>query len=337
MSNIAGSVTLDGVTSSSNSLTSDQIRERLDVTASTETPAPETSTPDLPDAPASDAPPVETPTPEAKPAARKDPTKDPKTRIDKATFEREEARREAARERSERERVQKEFDDFRAQNTPKPQTTAPVKPAGEAEPTLDQFSDQADPYAAYLRAMARYDLKQELATREQAALEARTKYQQEQTAKHREQAEFTRMQGFGQKLSQAFATNPDLEAQMAASNIEITRPMADAIIESDAPHALIAHLLAHPEMVDEIVALPPLKQFRALARLDAQLESPASSGASGGPVSKPKTAAEPPISPIGGSTATPAGGPPDPKTCTQEQWNEYWDKQERDSRRAGRR
>ncbi len=125
---------------------------------------------------------------------------------------------------------------------------------------------------------------------------------------------------------------------MAASQIEITRPMADAIIESDAPQTLIAHLLAHPDEVDRIAALEsPLKQFRALARLDAQLEPPATAGASGAPVSKPKTAAQPPISPVGGSTAIPSGGEPDPKTCTQEEWDAYWNKIERDARAGGRR
>jgi len=133
------------------------------------------------------------------------------------------------------------------------------------------------------------------------------------------------------------AANPDLEAQMAASNIEITRPMADAIIESDTPHTLIAHLLANPAEVDRIVALSPLQQFRALARLDAQLETPASSGASGSPVSKPKTAAQPPISPVSGSHPAPTGGAPDPATCSQEEWDAYYNAQEKEARKSGRR
>lgn len=329
---ITGSATHEGVTFSSNTLSDEQIRESLGTASS------DTVTADVPkvETPATtDIPPVEAKTESTK--KKYDATKDPEVRIGKATAERERAR-EAERLATERaDRIQREYDDFRAQSTKPAEPAHTSQPAtATAEPKLEDFSDAPDPYAAYVRALAKFDREQDWATREKQQLEARTKFQQEQTAKQREQAEQTRIAAFGTKLQQALAADPALEQVMADSDIEITRPMADAIIESDAPEKLIAHLHANRDEVTRILGLSPLQQFRALARLDAQLESPAASGQSGIPAQK-KTAAQPPISPVSGSVASPATGPPDPKTCTQEEWNTYWNTHEQAQRTGARR
>lgn len=328
-----GSATLDGITSTSNTLSDDQIRERLGASEPADTAVADTPAAETP------APPVDEPPAKEPKAKRYDATKDPEVRIGKATAERERAREEAARERERGDRLQREIDEYRAKSE-KPAHQAPTAQqpgTASAEPTLNDFADQPDPYAAYMRALAKFDREQDWASREQKALETREKARQEHTAQQRQQAEETRIAAFGNKLQTALAADPSLEPLMASTDFDIPRPMADAIIESDSPHLLIAHLIQQKDTpeVQAIFALEGLKQFRALARLDAQLEFPAS-GHSGIPAPK-KTAAQPPISPVSGSAASPASGPPDPKTCSQEEYDAYWNAQERESRRGGRR
>jgi hypothetical protein len=341
-----GTITLDGVTSSSNTMTADQMRESLGVTepaetseAPAETPAPDTSEQPAPETP--EPPPVATRT-EPAPKAKLDPTKDPATRIAKATYEREQAKRDAQAEiQRVRDEHSRELAALRAElDALKPQRPT-EQPKADGDPTFDQLlekhKDKPDPYAAAIREQALNDVRSELTTREKQQAEAREHQRVEYARQQREQAEQARLGAFHQKMAQAFTANPDLQMQIEASELELTRPMGDAIIESDAPEKLVAYLIANPEENARILAMDsPLKQFRALARLDASLESPASPGHSGQPVPK-KTAAHAPISPVGGGHAAPNSGPPDPKTCTQEEYDAYWNKQEREARMAGAR
>jgi hypothetical protein len=325
-----GSITVDGVQFSSNTLNADQMRESLGVNTPEAEPAPV------------EAPPAESieakPVGEERAKPRLDPTKDPAARISKATFEREEARREAARERSERERLQKEFDDFKAAQGKQPAPVAPAQPQS-GDPTFEQLlekhKDAADPYAAAIREQVKLDLAAERKQAEEAKLQS----DRDVTAKQREEHEQRRMASFGEKMTIALAADHALEARMAAAGPDfmLTRPMGDAFIESDAPHKLIAYLLDHPETHQEILAMDSgLKQFRALARLDATLDTPAPADTSGRPA-KSKSAAQPPISPVGAGHAAPATGEPDPRTCTQEEFDTYWNSKEKESRLAGAR
>ena len=161
-----GSVTVDGVQFSSNTLTDDQMRESLGVKPDGESADAPVIDPATPESPAVEAKP---PVAEEKPRKKLDPTKDPEVRISKATFEREEARREAARERGERERIEREYQEFRAKHE-KPAPVAESKPAGDPtfEQLLEKHKDAADPYAAAIREQVRLDIAAERKQAEEA-------------------------------------------------------------------------------------------------------------------------------------------------------------------------
>lgn len=342
-SSTVGSVTHEGVTYSSNTNTDAQIRASLGIA---ETPT--SDAPAEPEIPAESATPADATSAtgdqpiaktdqqvsEERPAKRKD----PQARIDKITFEREEARREAARVRQESQaeiaRVRAEFQAQIDALKPKEAPAVSAKPAADGEPKLEDYADRPDPYAAWMRDLAKFDLKNEMTAREQAAEKQRQEHETHQRQFAREQSERERLQTFGQKIAKAVEANPELQqAFEAAGDLPISRPMADALIESDAPERVMAYLAQHTEDCVRIANLPPLHAFREITRLDARLESAASPGSA---PAKPKTQAHAPISPVGGAHAAPSDGPPDPKTCTQEQFDAYWNQQEQTARRAAR-
>lgn len=328
----SGTITHDGVTSTSNSMTSDEMRASLGITEAPEAAESEPVESVEPSESSDPAPPVDAAPEPVK--GRLDPTKDPAKRIAKATYEREQAKREAQAERAE---IQRERESHRAEMAAmraelealKPKA---VEPKADSEPTLEQFQDQPDPYAAYMRAVAKYDLKQELTTREQQAKDAAERDRQQQYHSQAEQREAHRLAEFTAKMEAAFEADPSLQ-QLVSSDLDMTRPMWDAVMESDVPEKICAYLSQHPEEHQAMLAMPDArKQFRAIARLDASLDTAASTGHSG-VVQPKKTAAHAPISPVGGGHAAPASGPPDPKTCTQEEFDAYWNQQERTQRR----
>ena len=80
-------------------------------------------------------------------------------------------------------------------------------------------------------------------------------------------------------------------------NLPLTRPMQDAVVNSDSGPALMYHLCQHPEECDLIAAMPPMMAVKEMGKLEAQIEA-----APTGPVSSADslTQAPRPIKPVGG-------------------------------------
>lgn len=88
---------------------------------------------------------------------------------------------------------------------------------------------------------------------------------------------------------------------------EISRDFLEVVTDMDEGHKVLNHLGANPDEADRILSLPPLKQARELAKIEASLGKAAPPP----PVSK----APAPISPVGSRT-TPAE--PDEFASTEE-------------------
>lgn len=74
----------------------------------------------------------------------------------------------------------------------------------------------------------------------------------------------------------------------AFEELPLTRAIAAAIIEADAPAQLMAHLAAHPEEAERIAGLSPTRQVAEMAKLEGKLTT------------APKVSSAPaPIKPIG--------------------------------------
>lgn len=328
--NVTGSVTHDGVESSSNSLTADQIRDSLGLT--TDPASPELPTESTPAEPVTETV-TSTPTEPAKPKK-----KDPQARIDQVVYEREEAKREAAKREADhqreigslREEMQRELAELRRMARPEPKTP---EPQGDPEPNPEDTATYPDGQfdRKYLKDQARWEARQEFQAQQTAFQQRQQQEQSQRQQVERDQSERGRIQKLSQRMTSAFQTHPDLQAKL--EGVSMTRPMWDVVMESEVPDQILAYMADHSEEAERIASLPPLHAFRALSRIEYQLESAAA--LTGTAPAKPTTSAHPPVSPVGGSHASPKGGPPDPNTCTQEEFDAYWNAEEKT--RGGRR
>jgi hypothetical protein len=257
-------------------------------------PAPETAKADAaPDEGKKDVT-EESATPEepADPAASDKPEGKPKSqgvqkRIDELVRQREE-------ERAEKLRL---LAIIEGQNKPKPE----VKPEAEEDPA-PQRPDRAaytDP-AAYENALADYaDAKAawsaKTAVREALAEEGR-KRQEEQAR----QAQAAAQEAYNARVSKAAEKYQDYKTVAESPDVQVSMPMAQAILQSEHGPDIQYHLGKNPAEAKRISALHPVQQLVELGLLVAKLTASASpEPATAAPAPKPAVSAAPkPIKPL---------------------------------------
>lgn len=195
---------------------------------------------------------------------------------------------------------------------PQQQPQAQQQPAEDAEPTEDQF----ETYAGFVKAQAAWTVRQE-----RKAWEAQQARREQMTA--RQQTEAGRQEAFQKRLEAAKTTIPNFDAVLA-STIPLSRPMQDAIKDSEIGPQLMAHLHNHPEEHERIYrAGSPLQVFKEMNKLEARLEGAVSSGPP--PKAKPVSAAKPPIKPLGAANSAVTDGPPGDDASVEDHFK-YWDR-----------
>lgn len=184
--------------------------------------------------------------------------------------------------------------------TPRPQPVAQNDP----EPQLPDFKDQPDPWAAHMRALGRWEARQEFQRQQQSA---RQQQQQQQVIGQIQQVE----QGYIGKLTTRLEKEPkfwervpefaDLRPTHYLKQDEPIRPinrLADEILISETPMELIDYLHDHPKDHQRLLTLQPRDLVREIGKITARLEAAHSGPASKSPV---LSAAKPPMKPVGGS------------------------------------
>lgn len=132
----------------------------------------------------------------------------------------------------------------------------PQQPKTEAEasgrPTQAQFENVDD----YVEAMADWKMGQ----REQTAQQAQQAKQEQAMAVKTENfySEAQKIHGFDRELF---------------DELPLTRHIAEALIDSDAPAKLMAHMAAHPDEVARIAGLSPARQAAEIGKLETRLAS----------------------------------------------------------------
>lgn len=168
-----------------------------------------------------------------------------------------------------------------------PQQQQPQADETNGRPTQAQFANVDD----YVEAMADWKLSQ----RDQAT---RQQQQQEQSRSLNSRTE---------SIYAEAAKEPGFDRE-AFDELPLTQPIAAALIESDAPAKLMAHLAANPDEVERIAGLSPARQAAEIGKLEAKI-------ASAPKVSK----APPPITPIGGTR----GGDKEPSQMTDAEFAKW--------------
>lgn len=230
--------------------------------------APETVTSTATDAPAV----TETPAVSEVTETPEDPSATPKKdrgvgkRINELVREREEAKRER---------------EYWRQQALEAKTPKAPEQVDEQEPQEKDF----DSYGTYLKALARYELKQEL------------KVEREQTEKkQRETSERERLtkslSEFDQRANKLREKHDDFD-DVAFGYFPVTPAMSEAILESDLGPDIMYYLGNNPKEASRIAQLGPFAAAREIGRLEVKLPELTQASAAPAPITpvKPKSAA----------------------------------------------
>lgn len=148
------------------------------------------------------------------------------------------------------------------------------------EPTIDKFDNFDD----YVAAKAEYIAGKKI----EATLTERERWQQAayEAAERQKTAD-----SWNKRIAAATVEIPDFEEVLASSDVPVTPPMQQAIMESDIGAKLAYYLANNPEEAEQIAGMSPVGAIRALGRIEERLAT-----------AKPTVAttnAPPPLKPIG--------------------------------------
>lgn len=209
-------------------------------------------------------------------------------RFSEITKQREAAREEARKEREAREALEAKLRELETKANPQ-QAQAPANELGP-EPQPEQFSDMFE----YAKALAEYTADKKLMEREQQ--EAQRKAAAEQELKFKAWAE---------RIDKAKAELPDFDDMVQSSEVSVSDPVRDAIMESDVGPKILYHLAENPEFATKLNGMSVISALREIGKLEARLEKPATS-AERAPTATPvvgKSKAPAPITPIRGGAS----------------------------------
>ncbi len=150
----------------------------------------------------------------------------------------------------------------------------------ESEPTIDKFDSFDDYVAAKAAYIAKQQIESTLTEREKRESAAREATERQKT-----------VESWTKRVAQATAEMPDFEDVLASSEVPMTEPMQQVIMDSDIGPKLAYHLANNPDEAFKIAQMSPLRAIAALGRLEGRLVS-----------EKPgvkSTSAPPPIQTVG--------------------------------------
>lgn len=189
---------------------------------------------------------------EAKPTEEKKPNPRLEKRFSEITKQREQARAEAQREREAREALEARLKELEAKVAP----PAKTDDLGQ-EPKPDQFTDAFE----YAKALAEWTAEKKLQERDKQEAERKAAVEREQFVKT-----------WADRVQQTMKEIPDYEEMIASSDVEVSNPVRDAIMESDVGPKILYHLAENPEIAARWKNLSLTAALREVGKLEAQLE-----------------------------------------------------------------
>lgn len=151
-------------------------------------------------------------------------------------------------------------------------------------PTIDKFDNFDDYVAAKAEWIASKKIEETLTEREKRQAAEREAADRKKTA-----------DSWNKRVAAATAEMPDFEEVLASSDVPMTAPMQQAIMESDIGPKLAYYLANNPDEAEQIAGMSPIGAIRTLGRIEERLAS-----------AKPEvktTNAPPPIKPVGAKVA----------------------------------
>lgn len=171
-------------------------------------------------------------------------------RFSEITRQREQAKAEAQREREAREALEARLKELESKAAPKEQTV-------DEEPKPEQFTDAFE----YARALAEWTAEKKLQERDKQEAERKVQLEREQF-----------LETWAGRVKQTMEELEDYEETIASSDVEVSNPVRDAIMESDLGPQILYHLAKNPEIADRWKSLSVTAAMREVGKLEAQLE-----------------------------------------------------------------
>ena len=169
-------------------------------------------------------------------------------RFDKVTKRAQEAEAKA-RELEER------LKSYEAGNTQQPQQET-VR--SEDKPQASQFNDAFE----YAEALAEWSAENALKQRDVQEAQRKAQEAQEKVLKT-----------WNEKIEKAKADLPDFDRMVKSSEIVVSDPIRDSIIESDVGPQLLYHLATNEDFAQQLTEMPVAKALRELGKLEAKFEA----------------------------------------------------------------
>lgn len=207
-------------------------------------------------------------------------------RFSEITKQREAAREEARLERERREQLEARLKEYESKVTP--QAQAPQDDLGE-EPRADQFSDMYE----YAKALAEYAADKKLAERDQQELNRKAAAEQE-----------VKFKAWADRVNAVKSTLPDFDDIVQSSEVRVSDPVRDAIIESEHGPQILYYLAENTEFAQKLAGMSLVSAVREIGKIEARYEREAKASV---PEVKPtvgKSKAPAPISPLRGAVNT---------------------------------
>jgi hypothetical protein len=247
--------------------------------------------------------------PKAKEAKGK---KDPQARIDHVRWEKGEAERLAERYREERDRAISELAALRqpkAEPQHRPTTLVAADP-NDPEPKEEDF----EVYRDFVKAQSLWSARQVYRERQGEAESQYAQRSREQYHAHRATQFRTRLGATPEEAQAAVAdVHPAIlqmkttaAAQADGDRLTPMNAVADALVDSEIPAALMRYWTDHFDDFRRLLTLHPIQVIREVGKLEARLEPAPSGSGSTVPV---LSSAKPPIKPVGSAPQVGDRGP----------------------------
>jgi hypothetical protein len=173
-------------------------------------------------------------------------------RFSDLTHARDEARKEAQREREAREALEARLKALETKSAP-----PRVEAEEDSEPRPEQFSDPFE----YAKALAEYSTEKALKDRDRAEADRRV-------AEQRGQFE----RAWAERVAAAKSTMPDFDDMINSSDVMVSDPVRDAIMESDVGPQILYHLAENPDLGKKLGEMSVIAALRHIGKLEVQFE-----------------------------------------------------------------
>lgn len=207
-------------------------------------------------------------------------------RFSEITKQREAAREEARKEREQRESLEARLKELESRVNPPAQ--ADTDELGQ-EPKPEQFSDMYE----YAKALAEYTADKKLMERDKQEVARKAAAEQE-----------VKFKAWADRVNAAKTDLPDFDDMVQSSDVRVSDPVRDAIIESEHGPKILYYLAENSEFAKKLADMSVVSAVREIGKIEARYVRDTKESAPEVKTAAVKSRAPAPISPLRGAVNT---------------------------------